>query len=95
MCGGGGATCLLVEFERVPESVQAFGLLRVRVPKRLGGRFEEVLVVAHLSYWHAVELVWKSQHSSTDGRFLYTDVRAVSLYTRGLKQIQGKLFPQL
>lgn len=38
--------------------MQTFGLLRVCVSKRLRSSFEEVLVVAHLGYWHAVELVW-------------------------------------
>lgn len=46
--------------------MEAFGLLRVGVSKRLRSSFEEVLVVAHLGYWHAVELVWtgdrKIQH---------------------------------
>lgn len=53
-----GGTCLLVKFEGVAKSVQTLRLLRVCVSKGLRGGFEEVLVVAHLGYWHAVELVW-------------------------------------
>lgn len=62
-----GHTRLLVQFERVAERVQALRLLGVRVPQGLRGRFEEVLVVAHLGYWHAVELVWKRQQISVTG----------------------------
>lgn len=53
-----GGTCLLVKFEGVAKSVQTLRLLRVCVSKGLRRSFEEVLVVAHLGYWHAVELVW-------------------------------------
>lgn len=48
---------LLIQFEGVPESVQAFWLLGVCVSERLRSSFEEVLIVAHLCNWHAVELV--------------------------------------
>lgn len=71
------ATCLLVEFERVAERVQALWLLGVCVPEGLRGRFEEVLVVAHLGYWHAVELVWKSQQISIKGRFFDADLQSL------------------
>lgn len=55
MQGGG---YLLVKFEGVAKCVQTFGLLGVGISKGLGGSFEEVLVVAHLGYWHTVELIW-------------------------------------
>lgn len=51
------AMYLLVQFEGVAESVQAFWLLRICVSKRLRSSFEEVLIVSHLGNWHAVELV--------------------------------------
>lgn len=41
--------------------MQTFRLFRVCVPERLWGGFEEVLVVAHLGYWHTVELVWTKE----------------------------------
>lgn len=53
-----GGSYLLVKFEGVAKCVQTFGLLGVCISKGLGGSFEEVLVVAHLGYWHAVELIW-------------------------------------
>lgn len=56
-----GVGHLLVEFEGVAECVQAFGLLGVGVSKGLRGGFEEVLVVTHLGYWHAVELVCRAR----------------------------------
>lgn len=52
-----GVGYLLVEFEGVAKCMQAFRLLGVGVSKGLRGGFEEVLVVTHLGYWHAVELV--------------------------------------
>lgn len=66
-----GATCLLVQLEGVAKGVQAFWLLGVCVPEGLRGRFEEVLVVAHLGYWHAVKLVWKSEQISINGGCFY------------------------
>lgn len=56
-----GVGHLLVEFEGVAECVQAFRLLGVGVSKGLRGGFEEVLVVTHLGYWHAVELVCRAR----------------------------------
>lgn len=68
-----GGTHLLVKFEGVAERVQTFGLLRVCVSKGLRGSFEEVLVVAHLGYWHAVELVWTGDREihQHEGRILH------------------------
>lgn len=37
--------------------MKALGLLRVGISEGLRGSFEEVLVVAHLSYGNAVELI--------------------------------------
>lgn len=48
---------LLVKFEGVAKCVQTFWLLGVCISEGLRGSFEEVLVVTHLGYWHAVELV--------------------------------------
>lgn len=68
-----GGTYLLVKFEGVAKCVQTFGLLRVCVSKGLRGSFEEVLVVAHLGYWHAVELVWTGEREihQSEGRILH------------------------
>lgn len=57
-------SCLLVKFEGVAESVQAFRLLRVCISKGLRRSFEEVLVVAHLGYWHTMKLVWTRDRKS-------------------------------
>lgn len=54
-------TYLLIKFEGVAKCVQTFRLFGVCVSERLRGGFEEVLVVAHLGYWHTVELVWTKE----------------------------------